>query len=339
MIKIERFWEKKVKDVIKNANDSIKKGDVDSINVQLNDIFNLVKDTSLNSQIRVSLCFALEKLANFEQIFNEVVEFFINLLENEEDVHVKEFSVFILGNLVIKEMNLKLITKTLPIFINFCQDSSEHVKAAALDIRSKLDSLKEIKTKEKETIEGLKEEFSDFIEEKIRNMEFRANEISSEALSLDYEGAFKSQDEMIKKIHLFSDKNEELENEISKKINEISKKHPIFQGEYKKIYSRWKTVRDNKENLIRQVHCIIRIQSKIYKIITFIQTKTGAEGITIEDIRKHTIGGRGSWSDLEIIETLKRLVDEEIVPNLFLGKIEDIEADIKKKNELETKKN
>ena len=96
----------------------------------------------------------------------------------------------------------------------------------------------------------------------------------------------------------------------------------------------WKKARDDKENLIRQVHCIIRIQSKIYKIISFIQTKSETADISIDDLKLET---DGKWSNSEIIETLKKLVDEEIVPNLFLGKIENIEADLKKKKELESK--
>lgn len=334
MINIERFWDKKIKDVINDTNNSIKLGNLDSLKVQLNKIFELIRDTSIESQGRVSLCFTLEKLANFEEIFNDIIDFFINLLENEQDVHVKEFSVFIMGNLVIKEMNLKLITKTLPIFVKFCQDSSDHVKSAAIDIKSRLDSLKEIKTKEKETIEVLKEEFKEFLDDKISDMEFRANEISNEALSLDYEGAFNSQDDMIKKIHDFSDRNEEMEMEIIDKISEISREHPIFQGEYKNIYVNWKKARDDKENLIRQVHCIIRIQSKIYKIISFIQTKSETADISIEDLKLQT---DGKWSSSEIVEALKKLVDEEIVPNLFLGKIKDIEHDLNKKKELELK--
>ena len=54
--------------------------------------------------------------------------------------------------------------------------------------------------------------------------------------------------------------------------------------------------------------------------------------VSLEELKKQTEGGlRGEWSSEEIIETLKKLVDEEILPNLVLTQIKDLKNHIDKK--------
>ncbi|MHA1291586.1 MAG: hypothetical protein ACTSQJ_02830 [Promethearchaeota archaeon] len=336
-IKIEKFWDNKIKNIVNDINDSLKRMEIEPVHEKLNDIFDLISSNA-DSKMRVSLCFVLEKIAQYEPFYNKIINFFIDLLKNEKNSHVKEFSVYILGNLVLNNPNLALITRTLPIFVKFCEDSSEYVRASAEDIRSRLNSVKESKIKEKEIIQLLLDDLSDFIDEKLEDMNIRANNIVKDALSLDYEAAFNTQEMMVKKIHLFSDQNQKAESEIKSFISKQKSENPIYEGEFKEVYARWKEKRAEKENLIRQIHCVIRIQARIFKIIQYIKTKGKSERISIDELKEQTKGSlRGVWSDEEIIETLEKLVEEEIVPTFFLQQLKDIKGylEIKKKNKIE----
>jgi hypothetical protein len=323
-IKIERFWNEDIKEVLRDINDSLKQMEIEAVRLRLNKLFEVIQ-SDLESKIRVTLCFALEKIAQFDPFYNSIIKFFMKLLIDEQDSHVKEFAVYILGNLVLEKPNLALITRTLPIFVKFCEDSSEHVRASAEDIKTRLDHVKETKIKEKEIITSLLKNLKEFIDKKIDDLNTRANEISKQALSLDYEAAFNNQDRMVEDIHNFSDLNENYESEIKTFIRNQVDEKPIFEGEFQEELLRWKNLRAQKEDLIRQVHCIIRIQSKIFKIIQYIKSRGNKEQISIDQLKLQTEGGlRGIWSDDEIIDTLEKLVQEEIVPNLFLQQVKDL---------------
>ena len=325
-IKIERFWDAKIQALIGDINDSLKRMEIESVRYKLNSFFDFLK-ADYDSKIRVSLLFTLEKIAQFEPFFNKIINFIIELLETEKDSHVKEFAVYILGNLSLERPNLALITRTLPIFVKFCEDSSELVRTSAEDIKNRLNHVKETKIKEKEIILNLLDDLSLFIDEKLEDMNNRAGQISKEALNLDYEAAHDNQDKMVEIIHQFSAENETLEQQIHTFIKSQVHDNPIYEGEFEVELSRWKNLRAEKEDLIRQVHCIIRIQGKIFKIIQYIKNRGEKESFSIQDLKEQTEGGlRGIWSDAEIIETLEKLVDEEIIPNLFLQQIKDLKG-------------
>jgi len=323
-IKIERFWNDNIRNTIEEINDSLKRMEINSVLNKLEDIFKII-ETNQDSKTRVSLCIALEKIAQFDPFFNKIINFLIKLLEKEQDVHVKEFAVYVLGNLVLEKPNLTLITQTLPLFVKFCKDSSEHVRASAEDIKKRLDHVKQTKIKEKEIITYLLTELKEEIDTRLDNLNKRASEISKKALLLDYEAAFNTQDKMVEDIHKFSEINEIAEEKIKAFIRKQVNENPIFEGEFQEELSRWKNMRAEKEDLIRQVHCIIRIQSKIFKIIQYIKSRSSKEQISIDELKKQTEGGlKGIWSDDEIIETLEQLVQEEIIPNLFLQQLKDL---------------
>jgi len=324
-IKIERFWNQRTKDVIEDINDSLKRMEIEPVHTKLEELFEILKDEKIDSKERVSICFILEQIAQFDPFYIEIINFLIELLKDEKDAHVKEFAVYILGNLIISNPNLTLITRTLPIFVKFCEDSSEYVRTSAEDFKNRLYKVKETKIKEKEIILLLLNELADFINEKLNDMSDRASIILKEALSLDYETAFNTQDQMVQKIHQFSDKNNVAESEIKAFIKKLVNTNPIFEGEFQEKLSQWKDKRAEKEDLIRQVHCIIRIQGKIFSIIEVIRNKGAQEKISIDDLKVQTKGGlKGEWTDDEIIETLEKLVEEEIIPNLFLQQVKDL---------------
>ncbi|MGQ4872738.1 MAG: hypothetical protein ACP6IY_01565 [Promethearchaeia archaeon] len=330
-IKIEKFWDKKTKTLVEDINSSLKKMEIEPVRQGLFELFKIIENRKKDAKIRVSLCFVLEKLAQYEPFHDEIINFFMDLLEDEKDPLVIEFSVYILGNIVLENPNLTLITRTLPIFVKFCEDSSDYVRKCAEDIKNRLNRVKETKIKEQELIDTYRSELNKFINSRLEDMNRRAQEISKEALSLDYEAAFKKQEIMIKKIHEFSELNDKAEREIKNYISKLVRKNPIFNGEFKEELKIWKNKRAEKEDLIRQIHCIIRIQSKIFNIIQYIKNKGANEEISIEELREQTKGGiRGKWRDDEIIKTLEKLVEEEIIPTFFLEQIKNL-RDIKDK--------
>jgi hypothetical protein len=141
---------------------------------------------------------------------------------------------------------------------------------------------------------------------------------------------------MVVTIHQFTNLNEQAEEKIRSFIRNQVNENPIFEGEFEEELSRWKNIRAEKEDLIRQVHCIIRIQSKIFKIVQFIKARGDQKEISIEELKLQTEGGlRGIWSDEEIIDTLEKLVEEEIIPNLFLQQVKDMKdiMELKPKDE------
>ncbi|MHA1148231.1 MAG: hypothetical protein ACTSR8_08295 [Promethearchaeota archaeon] len=336
-IKIEKFWDNKTKSLIEGINDSLKRMEIDPIYDKLEQLFETLKNPENDSKVRVSLCFTLETLAQFEPFHDIILNFLMELLEQEKDAHVKEFAVYILGNIVLDNPNLSLITQTLPIFLKFCKDSSEYVRTCAEDIKNRLNHVKESKIKEQEIIESLRNDLRIFIDERIENLNNLASNISKKALSLDYEAAFKNQEEMIREIYKFSTINDQAETEIREFIREQIKKNPIAEGEFKQDFNFWKETRAQKEDLIRQIHCIIRIQSKIFNIIQYIRARGESDFFTIEELKQQTKGGlRGEWKDEEIIETLEKLVEEEIIPTFFLDQVKDLKS-IQNNNESKKK--
>ena len=80
-------------------------------------------------------------------------------------------------------------------------------------------------------------------------------------------------------------------------------------------------MRGKQEDIIRKVHCILRIQSKIYKIITYIKQSSDGK-IDLKGLQKET-----DYSEVEIINILKQLVNEEIIPNFMLESLEGLDED------------
>jgi hypothetical protein len=124
---------------------------------------------------------------------------------------------------------------------------------------------------------------------------------------------------MEKDIRKFKDANEKQETNIVEKINAKVSEIPAFKFESNEILRQYKEKRGKQEDIIRKVHCILRIQSKIYKIITFIK-QTGDGNIDIKKLQQET-----DYTESEIINILKQLVNEEIIPNFMLETLANLE--------------
>jgi hypothetical protein len=203
----------------------------------------------------------------------------------------------------------------MPIFIKFCSDTSDHVKNFAINITDRLNIFIEQKKHLDEKIKQLLEKLNILIQDRISEMNERAKQLSKEALALDYKAAFERRTEMEGKIKEFKDKNAESEDEIIAYQNQLIRDEPAFKGESKDLINHWREIRGEKEALIRRVHCILRIQGKIYRIITHIKNKSDGK-IDINELKEET-----QYSDHEIIEILKKLVDEEILPNFMIDMV------------------
>ena len=179
----------------------------------------------------------------------------------------------------------------------------------------------------------------DLIEKKLQVMKTRGDEISKDALELGYKAAADRHDEMKKRIKDFNVFNQKEEEEILALEQKLILQIPAFKGESADIIRYWREKRGEKEDLIRRVECIIRIQSKIFNIIQFILTVKPNEEINLSKITDITKATGRPYTEKEVIEILQQLVDEEIVPNFMLNQIKDyqIKKEILEKEEEKTK--
>ncbi|MCP4763974.1 MAG: hypothetical protein GY870_19535 [archaeon] len=324
-MKIEKFWPKDIKEIANELANAIDKKDFQKANTRLDDLLDILKNTERDGKARVSVCFIIDQLKMIDPFVDSMVNTLKKVLENETDNHVKEFGIWALGQIIEESRSIDLIRETMPIFIKFCNDASDHVTKFAVDIKNRLNSFLEEKKNLDEKITKLIEKLNFLIQNRIDEMNERAKFLSKEALCLDYRMAFEKRAEMEEKIRKFKDKNAESEDEILAFQQQLISETPAFKGESRSIIREWREIRGEKEALIRRVHCIIRIQGKIYRIITHITNKNDGK-IDIRELQEET-----QYSDQEIIDILKKLVDEEIIPNFMLDQIED-STEIKKEN-------
>jgi len=211
----------------------------------------------------------------------------------------------------------------MPVMIKFLNDDSEQVKTLASDFHSQF----EVYLKEKQGIDDQikqsRTELMDLIEKKLQVMKVRGDEISKDALELGYKAAADRYDEMKNRIKEFNLNNQNEEQEILALEQKLITQIPAFKGESADIIRYWREKRGEKEDLIRRVECIIRIQSKIFNIIQFILTIKPNEETSISKITDITKATGRPYTEKEVIEILQQLVNEEIVPNFMLNQIKD----------------
>lgn len=314
-INIERYWPNDIRDIAKELSNDLEKMDFQGALSKLNKLLDILKDPSRDGKSRVSVTFIIDQIKMIDPFVDPMVKVLKDVLKDEKDEHVKEFTVWALGEIVQESRNLDLIKETMPIFIKFCSDTSDHVKNFAINITDRLNIFIEQKKHLDEKIKQLLEKLNILIQDRISEMNERAKQLSKEALALDYKAAFERRTEMEGKIKEFKDKNAESEDEIIAYQNQLIRDEPAFKGESKDLINHWREIRGEKEALIRRVHCILRIQGKIYRIITHIKNKSDGK-IDINELKEET-----QYSDHEIIEILKKLVDEEILPNFMIDMV------------------
>jgi len=326
-IKIERFWPDDIKKNVKELIKYLEQKDFNTAKDFLSNILSVLKDKKRDGKSRVSVCFIIDQLKGIDPFIDPMVDALIETLKDEQDAHVREFSVWALGQIVQENLNLELVKQTMPIFIGFCNDFSIHVKKFAEDIKERLDAYLEEKKNLDQKIQSMLSNLSKLIQERINEMKERAKELSKEALALDYRSAYERRTEIEEKIKKFKELNAEAEDEILALRDKYANEIPSIRGESKDLIQHWRDARGEKEVLIRRVHCILRIQGKIYKIILHIQNKEDGK-IDINKLKEET-----EYSDQEIIEILKKLVNEEIIPNFMLETLEkELQMKLESKN-------
>ncbi|MHA1820558.1 MAG: HEAT repeat domain-containing protein [Promethearchaeota archaeon] len=316
IIKIERFWPKEIKVKAEKLTKFLEKMDFEHAKEYLGELLDILKDPTKDGRSRVSICFIIEQLVHIDPFIDMMVDTLMEVLKDEKDSHVREFSVWALGRIVEESRSLDLIKLTMPIFVKFCNDQSEQVKNFAMDFKSRLDDFIEEKKDLDQKIKENLRKLSGLVESRIDDMIERANKLAKEALELDYKAAFERRKEMEEKIREFKEINAVSEDEILSYEQQLIDEVPAFKGEARPIIQHWRELRGEKEALIRRVHCILRIQGKIYRIITHIKSRSDGK-IDIKALKEET-----EYSDQEIIEILKKLVDEEIIPNFMLDQLD-----------------
>lgn len=322
MIKVQRFWSKTLRDKVDAANKALKTKNITLLEEILDDFINSLKNPQADWKDRVAICFILEQMAGIEPLMKKIVQSLKIVLEKETDVHVREFSVWSLGKIVEKSLSLELIRETMPIIIKFLSDDSEQVKAHALTFHTRFSAFIQEKEGINDQIQKCRNQLMDLIKIKLDEMKVRSDLISKEALALDYRNAFEKYDEMKKKISQFNEDNQKQENEILAEEAALVEKMPAFKGESNDIIRYWREKRGEKEDLIRRVDCIIRIQSKMFNIIRFIISRPNQD-INMNELQEITRTPGRQYTEKEIVEILQQLVDEEIIPNFMLDQIKD----------------
>ncbi|MBD3353434.1 MAG: hypothetical protein GF364_18270, partial [Candidatus Lokiarchaeota archaeon] len=127
-IKIERYWADDIKDLANHLSKAISKKDFNRAILCLKDLLEILENKERDGKSRVSICFIVDQLKIIDPFIDIMVDSLKNVLEDEKDNHVKEFAVWALGQIVQESRNLELIKDTMPIFIQFCTDTSEHVQ-------------------------------------------------------------------------------------------------------------------------------------------------------------------------------------------------------------------
>jgi hypothetical protein len=332
MIKAQRFWSKFLRTKVASANKALKSKNFLILEEILEDIIELLKDQEAHWKDRVAICFILEQMALIDPLTENIIDALNDVLKTETDVHVKEFAVWALGKIVEESQSLTLIKETIPTIVKFLNDDSEQVKAFASELHERLNEFLKERSEIDDQIKGCAVELTNLINERLLDMKNRSDDISRDALGLDYQAANDRREEMNERIRVFNETNQEQEDEILAKEKILVDKIKAFRGESREIIKNWRIKRGEKEDLIRRVECILRIQSKIYGIISFIVSKTPDNEIKLDEITELTKQTGRPYSEKEVVEILQQLVDEDIVPTFMIEQIKDYQ--LKAKNYL-----
>lgn len=323
MIKAQRFWSKELRNKVDLANQAIKIRNLTELESIVNELISLLKNPKIDWKDRVAICFILEQIAAIEPLLKKIIDALKNVLANELDPHVKEFTVWALGKIVEDHHTLELIKEIMPTIIQFLSDDSDQVKKLATEYHTRLQEFIKVHENASQQIDALRQEFMQMVEQKLIEMKSRSDLISNDALKLNYKSAFDLQQEMKERIKQFNVDNQKIEDELNLKKEKYIENIPEFSGTADEILRYWRTQRGEKEDLVRRIECIIRIQSKIFMIIKFILSQNLGQKINLDELKDLTSLTGRPYSEKEIIEILQQLVQEEIIPNFMLDQIKD----------------
>ncbi len=334
MLKIEKLWSPRAKALAKAFNIDMEQKNPEGAYLQVQKIIEIFKDPKEDPKDRVSVCFVLERLPNLAPFAEDLLKTILQILQQEKDPHLLEFSLWFLGNLVERVLapsefgSLKEQLQAIP-------ESQWQINPRCRDLIQDILQKMGEKSKRLAELEGTFKEKAKLLQEtistKIGEMVQEGETLSKDALALDYAAAASRREEMEQRIRGFKESNDKREAEIKRVISDIFQNLPEFQGREGELFSQWQSERGIREGLIRKVHCILRIQSKIFLIIKYID-EAGSDNVSLSDIKAKT-----DYSEADIKEILGQLVKEEIIPHLVLDRVAH-EADTEKKGAKQGKK-
>ena len=318
MLKIEKLWAPRAKALAKAFNNDIEQNNPEGAYLHVQKLIAILKNPEENPKERVSVCFILERLPNLAPYVDDLLRIILQILQQDKDPHLLEFSLWFLGSLIEKILTpteFGVIKETLQAI----PQSQWKINPRCTELIKEILEKIEEKSKRLADLECIFKEKAEFLQNAIKNkigeMVQEADALSKDALALDYASAAKLREEMERRIREFKENNDKREAEIKGLISGIIKNLPEFQGREADIFSQWQSERSIREGLIRKVHCILRIQSKIFLIIKYIE-ETGSDNISMSDIKAKT-----DYSEADIKEILTQLVKEEIIPHLVLDRV------------------
>jgi hypothetical protein len=322
MLKIEKLWTPKAKALATAYNADVKANNPEGSFLQVQRLIDLYKDPQSDPKDRVSACFILERLPNLTPFGADLLETTLGVLEQAQDPHLLEFTLWLLGTLVERVFapsQFGYIREKLGSITDTQLAINPRSKDLIPDILQKMEEKSKRLASLEDTFKDKAQQLNDQIDVSIAEMVEEAEAISRDALSLDYAAAASHKEEMENRIREFQSHNAQRDGDIKTLVASIIEDVPEFCGQENICLAKWVSERANREGLVRKVHCILRIQTKIFLIINYISER-GTENVSLEDIKAKT-----DYSDADIKEILEQLVKEEIIPNLVLDKVQDEE--------------
>lgn len=317
-IKIQRFWTPRIKAIVKDYNELPDKTVAAAVQPLIGRLLAILTNKGEPSKERVMVTFVLEALPHVVSLAPDAVPSLVALVDSETDDKVREFAAWILGELVVTEPHESPLSEVRALMERLRDDPSEKVAAFARDYHDQVQALQARLQSEAEQVQELARAFISAVDEHVQAMVGRADEISRVALDLDYREAAIRKESVERMIRDFKQRNEQAERELRDAREQHGRQYPTFERAVRDAWDRWVAQRSEREALIRKVHCILRIQSKIFLIISYILDKGQANAqLSREDFAE--ISERTDYTESEIVGILERLVDDELIPNLLTG--------------------
>ncbi|GAB4308705.1 MAG: hypothetical protein Kow0069_07230 [Promethearchaeota archaeon] len=316
MIKVARFWTKRVKDLVKTYNDLSHKHDPAEVQPVLQSLLELLGDRSADPKERVMVTFVLEEIRAFGPLTGWVVDSLVDVLDAEQNPNVREFVTWVLGKIVVGERDLDLANRVKPTLESALKDPNDRVVSFAKEALADIEDLRREFERQERQLQVNLAEFEKVVEEAVADVVRRANEISRIALSLGFKEAATEKERIERKIRRFNRNNESLESKVLKSRQKLGEGLVGFDKASEPLVRRWKETRTEREDLVRKVHCILRIQSKIYKIYAFVQSRGTNEPLTEQELEE--IQAQTQYSKEDVLKILEELVEEEMKPALSL---------------------
>src|SRR5271157_3996220 len=233
MLKVEKLWTPKAKALANAYNADLNASNPEGAFLQVQKLIDLYKDPQADSKDRVSSCFILERIPNLTPFGNDLLETTLGVLQQTQEPHLLEFTLWFLGNLIERVFapsqfgHIREVLSDIP-------ETQWSLNPRSTDIIANILQKMEDKSKRLASLEGTFKDkaqiLNDKIDASIADMIEEAEVISRDALTLDYATAASQKEVMEERIHAFQAHNSQRDDEIKTLVASILEDVPEFCG-------------------------------------------------------------------------------------------------------------